>query len=208
MAHVTTMEELFVDELRDLYNAEKQLIKALPKMAKAASSEHLRAAFEEHLQQTQGQVQRLEEIFENLGEKGTGKTCAAMEGLIKEGAEIASEAEEGPVRDAGLIAAAQKVEHYEISGYGSARSHAHVLGHEDIVSLLQATEDEEKAADRKLNDLAEGGINEEAAAGESAEGETAAPRTVRSASNGSKAASKSSAQPKTRAAGGGSKSSR
>ena len=162
MAKVASLEELFIEELRDLYDAEKQLTKALPKMAKASSSEQLRAAFEEHLEQTEGHVQRLEQIFEGLGEKGSGKKCAAMTGLIKEGEEVASEMEGTPVRDAGLIAAAQKVEHYEISGYGSARTHAELLGHNDAVDLLQETLDEEKETDGRLNQLAESSVNEEA----------------------------------------------
>lgn len=163
MAKVTTMEELFLDEIRDLYDAEKQLTKALPEMAKASVADELREAFVEHLEQTKNQVQRLERIFETLGEKGTGKKCAAMAGLIKEGDEIAGNSEENSVRDAGLIAAAQKVEHYEISGYGSARAHAELLGNNEAARLLQETLDEEKEADEKLNDLAQSVINEEAA---------------------------------------------
>jgi ferritin-like metal-binding protein YciE len=163
MAKVTTMEELFLDEIRDLYDAEKQLTKALPKMAKASTSEELRNAFEEHLGQTENHVTRLEQIFESLGEKATGKKCAAMSGLIKEGDEMASDSEETAVRDAGLIAAAQKVEHYEISGYGSARTHAEILGYDDAVGLLDETLQEEKDADEKLNELAQTSINEEAA---------------------------------------------
>ena len=163
MAKTATMNELFLDEIRDLYDAERQLTKALPRMAKASSSDELRTAFEDHLKQTEGHVERLEEIFEALGEKGTGKKCAAMTGLIKEGEELIGEMEEGSVRDAGLIAAAQKVEHYEISGYGSARTHAQILGNSEAVSLLDETLGEEKEADTKLNDLAENTINEEAA---------------------------------------------
>lgn len=163
MAKVATMNDLFLDEIRDLYDAEKQLTKALPKMAKASSSEDLQAAFEDHLQQTQGHVDRLEQIFEALGEKGTGKKCAAMTGLIKEGEEMIGEMDEGPLRDAGIIAAAQKVEHYEISGYGSARTHAEMLGHAEAVTLLEQTLKEEKEADRKLNELAESEVNDEAA---------------------------------------------
>jgi ferritin-like metal-binding protein YciE len=177
MAKVTTMEDLFLDEIRDLYDAEKQLTKALPKMAKAASSPDLRTAFEEHLEQTQGHVERLEEIFESLGEKGTGKKCAAMAGLVKEGDELVGEVDEGPVRDAGLIAAAQKVEHYEMSGYGSARTHARLLGHNDAVSLLEETLNEEKAADKKLNDLAQNVVNEEAAGTSSGTGKATQPKT-------------------------------
>ncbi len=164
MAKVSTLEELFLEELRDLYDAEKQLTKALPKMARAASSEELRAAFEEHLQQTEGQVERLEQIFESLGEKATGKKCAAMAGLVKEGDEIASEVEGTAVRDAGLIAAAQKVEHYEIAGYGSARTHAQMIGNEEAAQLLEETLDEEKETDERLTELAENTVNQDAAA--------------------------------------------
>lgn len=157
-----TMQELFLDELRDLYDAEKQLTKALPEMAEAAKAKELRNAFSEHLEQTKGHVQRLEQIFEALGEKGTGKKCAAMAGLIKEGNEVVEESGENAVRDAGLIAAAQKVEHYEMSGYGSARTHAELLGNQRAASLLKQTLEEEKAADAKLNQLATTRINEEA----------------------------------------------
>jgi len=163
MAKVTTMDELFLDELRDLYDAEKQLTKALPKMVEWSTAEELREAFQSHLEETQGQVERLEQIFESLDEKGTGKKCAAMAGLVKEAEELASEVDESSVLDAGLIAAAQKVEHYEMSGYGSARTHAQLLGHTEAVSLLEQTLKEEKAADRKLNDIAASMINEEAA---------------------------------------------
>src|SRR6266567_1140587 len=155
MAKIATMDELFIDEIRDLYDAEKQLTKALPKMAKSASSDDLRSAFEQHLEQTRQHMQRLEQVFDSLDEKGTGKKCAAMSGLIKEGEDVASDTEETSVRDAGLIAAAQKVEHYEISGYGSARTHAQILGHSDAATLLQQTLNEEKETDEKLTELAE-----------------------------------------------------
>jgi ferritin-like metal-binding protein YciE len=161
MTKATTMDQLFVDEIRDLYDAEKQLTRALPKMAASASSDELRTAFEDHLEQTQEHVNRLEEILDALGEKGPGKKCAAMQGLIKEGDELMA-MDEGALRDAGLIAAAQKVEHYEISGYGSARTHAQLLGNSEAVSLLDETLNEEKEADRILNELAENTINTEA----------------------------------------------
>jgi len=163
MAKVTTMEELFIEEIRDLYDAETQLTKALPKMSDAATSDELREAFDEHLGQTENQVERLKRIFELVGEKPTGKKCAAMAGLIKEGDEMVSDSDETAVRDAGLIAAAQKVEHYEISGYGSARTHAQILGNDEAVRLLGETLEEEKEADEKLNQLAYGTINAEAA---------------------------------------------
>jgi len=174
MSKVTTMEELFIEELRDLYDAENQLTKALPKMSKAAASDDLRDAFDEHLAQTQDQVERLERIFELVGEKPKGKKCAAMAGLIKEGDEIVSDVDETAVRDAGLIAAAQKVEHYEISGYGSARTHAELLGNDEAARLLEETLQEEKDADEKLNQLALGMINAEAA-GTSSDGGTLTP---------------------------------
>jgi ferritin-like metal-binding protein YciE len=161
MQKTTTMDQLFLDEIRDLYDAEKQLTAALPRMAMGASSEELRAVFEDHLEQTQEHVKRLEEIFDGLGEKGAGKKCTAMQGLIREGNDLMA-MDEGALRDAGLIAAAQKVEHYEISGYGSARSHAHLLRNSEAVSLLDETLNEEKEADRILNDLAENTINNEA----------------------------------------------
>jgi ferritin-like metal-binding protein YciE len=179
MAKTTTMDDLLLDELKDLYDAEKQLTKALPKMAKASTSEELRAAFEEHLQQTQGHVERLEEVFEQLGQKSSGKKCAAMSGLIKEGEDVASDTDDNSVRDAGLIAAAQKVEHYEISGYGSVRAHARMLGHEQAVRLLGETLDEEKQTDQRLNSLAESMINEQAAQ-MSAEGGMERPMSGRS----------------------------
>jgi ferritin-like metal-binding protein YciE len=173
---VTTLDELFLDEIRDLYDAEKQLVKALPKMAKAASSDGLRQAFTSHLQETEGHVGRLEQIFEELGQKARGKKCTAMAGLISEGEELIGDTEESPVRDAGLIAAAQKVEHYEMAGYGSARTHAELLEHADAARLLQMTLGEEKAADNKLNQLAKATINEEAASTGSSGGNSA-PKT-------------------------------
>jgi ferritin-like metal-binding protein YciE len=163
MAKVTSLDELFIDEIRDLYDAEKQLTKALPKMVEWSSSDDLRAAFETHLEETRGHVERLEQIFASLDQKATGKKCAAMAGLVKEAEELAGEVPQNALRDAGLIAAAQKVEHYEMSGYGSARTHAQILQHADAVALLEQTLSEEKAADKKLNDIAENIVNEEAA---------------------------------------------
>jgi ferritin-like metal-binding protein YciE len=195
-AKVATMDDLFLDELRDLYDAEKQLTKALPKMAKAASSGELRMAFENHLKETQKQVERLEEIFETLDEKATGKKCAAMAGLIKEGDEITSETDQSAVRDAGLIAAAQKVEHYEMSGYGSARTHAQLLGHIEAVSLLDETLNEEKQADRKLNGIAESSVNEEALNASGAE------RNGHQANGSRRTSAARNSGPKTRTAGG------
>jgi len=160
-----SLHDLFVNELRDLYSAENQLVKALPKMAKAAGSAELRSGFEEHLEQTRHHVERLEQIFEQLEAKPKGKKCAAMEGLIEEGKELLSEDAEESVMDAGLIAAAQKVEHYEIASYGTVRTWAEQLGHHEAAELLRQTLDEEKATDEKLTHLAEQMINDQAASG-------------------------------------------
>jgi ferritin-like metal-binding protein YciE len=157
-----TLEELYVAELKDLYSAENQLLKALPKMAKAASSPELRTAFEDHLEQTRGQVERLETIFKKLGASPKGKKCKAMEGLIDEGSELMAEQAEPAVMDAALIAAAQRVEHYEMAGYGSVRTFARLLGDQEAADLLQETLDEEEATDKKLTELAETTINVEA----------------------------------------------
>jgi ferritin-like metal-binding protein YciE len=158
------LKELYIDELKDLYNAENQLVKALPKMAKASSSDELRAGFEEHLEQTKGHVERLEQIFEMLGENPKGKKCVGMEGLIEEGSEITKEDFEDSVMDAGLIGAAQRVEHYEIAAYGTARALAETLGEDEHVALLEATLSEEKETDEKLTELAQQ-INQEAQIG-------------------------------------------
>src|ERR1700681_387102 len=161
------LKELYIDELRDIYNAENQLTKALPKMAKAATSDDLRAGFESHLEQTKGHVERLERIFKELGEKPTGKKCKGMEGLVKEGEEMIQEDElEGEALDAGLISAAQRVEHYEIAAYGCVRTYANILGEKEAVSLLEETLEEEKETDQKLTELAER-INVEAAGSDS-----------------------------------------
>jgi len=151
------LRELYIDELKDLFNAENQLVKALPKMAKAANSEELRAGFEEHLQQTKGQVQRLETIFKQLGENPKGKKCKGMEGLIEEGSEVIDE-HEGALLDAALIGAAQRIEHYELAAYGTARVLAHELNFDAAASLLDQTIDEERDADKQLTKLAEGGL--------------------------------------------------
>jgi ferritin-like metal-binding protein YciE len=155
------LKELYIDELKDLYNAENQLVKALPKMAKAASFDELRQGFENHLKQTQGHVQRLEKIFQTLGERPKGKKCKGMEGLIEEGSEAMEEDYEDSVLDAALIGAAQRVEHYEIAGYGTVRSMAETLGESDHVFLLEQTLEEEKQTDAKLTQLA-GPINTQA----------------------------------------------
>jgi ferritin-like metal-binding protein YciE len=149
------LRELYIDELKDLYSAENQLVKALPKMAKGADSEELRQGFEEHLEQTKGHVQRLEQIFESLRESPKGKKCKGMEGLIEEGSEVLDEDYEGSILDAALIGAAQRVEHYEIAGYGTARAMAEVLGESEHVTLLTDTLEEEKETDEKLTELAQ-----------------------------------------------------
>lgn len=159
---LNSLEDLLIEELKDLYSAETQITKALPKMAKAATSPELRAAFEEHLTQTEEQIARLDKCFEELGGSGKGKLCKGMQGLIEEGTEMIEEKGEGVVRDAGLISAAQRVEHYEIAGYGTARTFADLLGKKEIAKLLEQTLHEEEQTDEKLTMLAENVINEQA----------------------------------------------
>ena len=161
---LNTMRDLLVDQLQDLYDAEQRLVSALPRMADAASSPSLQSAFREHLEQTQGQVTRLEQAFRILGEEAKTKTCAAMKGLISEGEEVISADGDPDVKDAALIAAAQRVEHYEIAAYGSARTFARCEGATDVAELLQATLDEEGDTDKRLTALAEGSINARAEA--------------------------------------------
>jgi ferritin-like metal-binding protein YciE len=164
---MSNLEDLFIDQLKDLYSAENQLIKALPKMAKASNSQDLRKGFEQHLEQTKKQASRIEEIFEKHELNGSprGKKCIGMEGLIKEGEELLKEQMEPDVRDAGLIAAAQKVEHYEIASYGTARTYAETLGYREAARLLQKTLEEESRVNEKLTAMAESHINPDAAAG-------------------------------------------
>lgn len=159
-----SLQELYVDELRDLYSAENQILKALPRMIRAASDRKLKQAFTKHEKQTRDQVKRLERVFRELGEKPTGKKCKGMQGLLEEGKELIQEKPEPEVLDAGLIAAAQRVEHYEIAGYGTVRTYAQHLGFGRQVELLQRTLDEEGETDKLLTSLAENGINVEAAA--------------------------------------------
>lgn len=154
-----SLNELLIEELKDLYDAEHQLTKALPKMAKAATSEQLKTAFNQHLSETENQISRLEQVFEVMGQKATRKTCKAMKGLVEEGDELMKEDAEPEVLDAGLIAAAQKVEHYEIASYGTVRTYAELLGLNEAVDLLQQTLDEEANTDEKLTQLAESSIN-------------------------------------------------
>ncbi|HVE77503.1 MAG TPA: ferritin-like domain-containing protein [Gemmatimonadaceae bacterium] len=170
-----TLRDLYINELKDLYSAEKQIVKALPKMVKAASNAQLKAAFQEHLRQTERQVERLEQVFEMLGASPRGKKCVGMEGLIEEAQELISEKPEPEVLDAGLLAKAQHVEHYEMAGYGTVRTYARQLGEEEQAQLLQETLDEEGETDKLLTELAESSINLEAEqAGDEEEEEEAA----------------------------------
>jgi len=163
MAEAGTLHDAFIDELRDTYDAERQLTKALAKLAKAASSPPLREAFESHLTETQGQIERLEQVFESLDEKVRGKHCDGIAGIIEEGKSIMEERFDDETMDACLIAAGQRAEHYEMAAYGTLVAWARALGHDEAADLLQETLDEEKAADEKLSSLAEGGINQAAA---------------------------------------------
>jgi ferritin-like metal-binding protein YciE len=162
---IDTLEDLLADELKDLYSAENQLVKALPKMAKTAQSRELRMAFEEHLKQTQNHVQRLEQVTDDLGVSPKGKKCVGMEGLIEEGKEIMMNGSKDPASpmEAGMIGAAQKVEHYEIAAYGTAIAHARQLGFNNVASVLEKTLEEEKMTDEKLTKLAENRVNVQAA---------------------------------------------
>jgi ferritin-like metal-binding protein YciE len=175
-----TLQALYIERLRDLYSAENQIIKAIPKMRKKVTHEELGEAFDTHLEQTREQVARLERIFEDLGEKPTGKHCKGMEGLIAEATELMGEDAEPDVLDAGLIASAQHVEHYEMAGYGTARTYAEMLGMEEHAQLLQQTLNEEEETDRLLTELAQNSVNIDAMTegedGESEEEEESAPR--------------------------------
>ena len=165
MADTQTLHDAFLDELKDAYDAEKQLIKALPKLAKASTSPELRQAFEDHLEETNGHVEKLEQVFEGLDEKAKGKHCDGIAGIIDEGKNAMGEDFEGATMDAVLIASGQRAEHYEIAAYGTLVAWAKVMGHNDAADLLQEILDEEKAADEKLNAIAESGVNEQAASG-------------------------------------------
>jgi len=162
---IQNLRDLWIDELKDLFNAENQILKALPKMAKAAADDELRSAFEEHLEQTRGHVERLDQILSSIDETGRGKKCKGMEGVIAEGKEMLDMDLPEPVGDAALIAAAQRVEHYEIAAYGTARTYAEILGEEEAVSLLEQTLEEEKATDERLTAIAQT-VNPEAAEAE------------------------------------------
>ena len=171
MAEAGTLHNAFIDELRDTYDAERQLTKALAKLAKAASAPPLREAFESHLEETQGQIQRLEQVFESLDEKVRGKHCDGIAGIIEEGKSIMEEEFDDATMDACLIAAGQRAEHYEMAAYGTLIAWAQSMGHREATNLLQEILDEEKAADKKLSSLAEGGINQDAADAAHPEGE-------------------------------------
>lgn len=158
---VETAEELFVAELRDLYSAEKQIVKALPKVAKAVDSDELKEAIQEHLEQTKGHVERLDRVFAILGKRASGKTCKGAQGLVEEGSELIEEIEEGPVRDAALISALQRVEHYEIAAYGTVATFAEAMSQSEIHELLGETLQEEKDTDEKLTEISNG-VNSEA----------------------------------------------
>lgn len=151
---IDSVDKLFINELKDLYSAEKQITRALPKMAKAATSEELRDAFQTHLEETRGQIERLERVFEMIGKPASGKTCKAMKGLLEEGEETMKETLEGELRDAAMIGAAQRVEHYEIAAYGTVRTLADLMGQKEISKLLQETLDEEGSTDKKLTKIA------------------------------------------------------
>jgi len=179
---LSSLEDLFVSELQDLYSAENQIIKALPKMVKTATSSELQECLETHLEETREQVNRLDQIFEIIDRPAKGKKCKGMEGLLEEGKELMGEGAEENVLDAGLIAAAQRVEHYEIAAYGSARTFAETLGHEEAVSLLEQTLEEEKHADQKLSEVATTVVNERADNADSDEetdGRQSSPRSRR-----------------------------
>lgn len=183
---MNTLKDLYLDELKDVYDAENQLLKALPKMAKEATNEELRAAIEQHLDQTQTQVERLEQIFEELGEKAKGEKCPAMKGLLEEAKSLMEDAEDDDTRDAAIIAASQKVEHYEIATYGTLRTYAELLGHDEQAELLQETLDEEKETDENLTELAVSCINIEAAEDEDADQEEETSNRVRKAQKAAK----------------------
>ncbi len=191
---LNTLKKLYTEQLKDLYSAEKQLIKALPKMAEFATNEDLKQGFKKHLKETEGQVERLERIFSDMNISGSGKTCAAMKGLVEEGSELMEEDGVPAVLDAGLIAAAQRVEHYEIAAYGCVKAYAELLGEKKAVGLLQKTLDEESKTNQTLTELAESSINLEAsrAGSEEKERDDWSSDTQKSARNSSDERSSSS----------------
>lgn len=183
MAKIESLHDLFVKELRDVYHAEKQITKSLPKMAKNAESEDLRMAFEDHLEETRRQVERLEQVFESLDERARAQRCAGMEGIIEESEELLGELD-GPVNDAALVAAAQKVEHYEMAAYGTLETYARTLGLDQAAELLRETLEEEKATDKRLTQLAESNLNEHALTGGPGQADTMEEGSRRGATTG------------------------
>ncbi len=180
MATIESMTELLVDQLKDIYDAENRLTKAIPKLSKKAANEELRSALDEHLQETEEHVSRLEQAFKMLGEKAKSKPCAGMRGIIDEGSEHVGESyEDDDLRDAVIIGSAQRVEHYEIAAYGTAIAHARLLQHDDVVDLLEQTLEEEKAADKKLTEIAESAVNIDATEGGQMEDEMPQRRSSR-----------------------------
>jgi ferritin-like metal-binding protein YciE len=190
MAVTGTLHDAFMDELRDSYDAERQLTKALAKLAKASTSPQLRDAFETHLEETQGHVERLERVFESLDEKPRGKHCDGIAGIIEEGKSVMEEDFDGTTMDACLIAAGQRAEHYEMAAYGTLIAWASAMGHKEAVELLKETLDEEKAADQKLSSLAEGGINQGAAKAAHPESDAEAREPVGAGASGKDRSSK------------------
>ena len=201
MAETQTLHDAFLDELKDAYDAEKQLTKALPKLAKASTSPELRQAFEDHLEETNGHIQKLEQVFQSLDEKVKGTHCDGIEGIIDEGKKVMDEDFEGATMDACLITAAQRAEHYEIAAYGTLVAWAKTMSHNDAADLLQEILDEEKAADERLNAIAESGVNEQAASsveGEDEESEEQRPAASRGGPRRAVAASMSNRTPRRR----------
>jgi ferritin-like metal-binding protein YciE len=188
MANLDSLDALLHDELKDIYDAEKQLTKALPKLAKKATADELRSAFEEHLRQTEQHMERLEQVFDQLGMPARGKTCQGMKNLIAEGNDMIDDAEDDATRDALMIAAAQKVEHYEIAAYGTIRTWANLLGKTDIAGLLEDTLEEEKETDQRLTEIAESFVNEAAAGDSDAASRSRRMRTARGGSRRAAAA--------------------
>jgi ferritin-like metal-binding protein YciE len=199
MASIDSLNALLVEQLRDIYDAEKRLTKAIPKMAKAATNDDLRTALQEHLQETEQQIARLEEAFGHLGEKAKGKPCAGMKGIIEEGDEhVKEDYDDDDLRDAVIIGSAQRVEHYEIAAYGTAIAHARLLELEDVVGLLEESLEEEKAADVKLTEIAESVVNLEAASDDEDAEEEESPRSRRQATSGRAAAATAMASSRSR----------
>ena len=191
MAEAGTLHDAFLDELRDAYDAEKQLLKALPKLAKAATADELRTAFQTHLEETKGHVARLEQVFAGLDEKARGKHCDGIAGIIEEGKSAMEEDFDDATMDACLIGSGRRAEHYEMAAYSTMIGWARAMGHSEAVSLLEEILDEERAADEKLSGLAEDGINQEAAEGAHATADDQAPSRGSQKSNGKKAAKRS-----------------